>query len=291
VGKTELAKALAEFLFGSERDMVRLDMSEFHDKHSVARLIGAPPGYVGYEGEGQLTKAVRTRPFCVLLLDEVEKAHQDIFDIFLQVFDEGRLTDAKGRTVNFTNSIIIMTSNLGSRAAAVPSSPSAVSAAAGEGRAPAPRLSAPPTETGFVGQLDAMPEAYQAALRGHFRPEFLNRIDEIVVFRTLQREDLRGIVNLNLLRQVRRIQESRQIELEMTPPAVDFLLEKGYHPEFGARPLQRAIDTWLTKPFAEELLRSQVPPGAHVRVEKAGEGLRFEITPVRFAGDTVGGAL
>ncbi len=292
VGKTELAKALAEFLFGSEREMVRLDMSEFHDRHSVARLIGAPPGYVGYEGEGQLTKAVRTRPFCVLLLDEVEKAHPDIFDIFLQVLDEGRLTDAKGRTVNFTNSIIIMTSNLGSRAAAGQVGPAAISAAAaGEGRAPAPRLSAPPTDTGFVGQLDAMPEAYQAALRGHFRPEFLNRIDEIVVFRTLQREDLRGIVNLNLLRQVRRIQESRQIDLEMTPEAVDFLLKKGYHPEFGARPLQRAIDTWLTKPFAEELLRSQVPPGTHVRVDHAGEGLCFEITPVRFAGDTVGGAL
>ncbi len=289
VGKTELAKALAEFLFGSEREMVRLDMSEFHDKHSVARLIGAPPGYVGYEGEGQLTKAVRTRPFCVLLLDEVEKAHQDIFDIFLQVFDEGRLTDSKGRTVNFTNSIIIMTSNLGSRAAASQAGPAA--AAAGEGRAAAPRLSAPPTDTGFVGQLDAMPEAYQAALRGHFRPEFLNRIDEIVVFRTLQREDLRGIVHLNLERQVRRIRESRQIDLEMTQGAVNFLLEKGYHPEFGARPLQRAIDTWLTKPFAEELLRSQVPPGTHVRVVQAGEGLRFESAPPRYAGDTLGGAL
>ncbi|NMA28932.1 MAG: ATP-dependent Clp protease ATP-binding subunit [Burkholderiales bacterium] len=291
VGKTELAKALAEFLFGSEREMVRLDMSEFHDKHSIARLVGAPPGYVGYEGEGQLTRAVRTRPFCVLLLDEVEKAHPDVFDIFLQVFDDGRLTDAKGRTVNFTNSIIIMTSNLGSRAAAQQAlNPSSPVAAAGEATPPAPRLSAPPTDVGFVGQLDSMPVAYQNALRGHFRPEFLNRIDEIVVFRTLQREDLRGIVQLNLDRQIRRIQESRQIDLELTPEAVEFLLTKGYHPEFGARPLQRAINTWLTKPFAEEILRSQLPPGTHVRVLQAGEGLRFESVVPGYVGDTLGGA-
>jgi ATP-dependent Clp protease ATP-binding subunit ClpA len=265
--------------------------SEFHDKHSIARLVGAPPGYVGYEGEGQLTRAVRTRPFCVLLLDEVEKAHPDVFDIFLQVFDDGRLTDAKGRTVNFTNSIIIMTSNLGSRAAAQQAlKPSSPVAAAGEGHPPAPRLAAPPTDIGFVGQLDAMPEAYQNALRGHFRPEFLNRIDEIVVFRTLQREDLRGIVQLNLARQIRRIQDSRQIELELTREAIDFLLTKGYHPEFGARPLQRAIDTWLTKPFAEEILRSQLPPGTHVRVLQAGEGLRFESAVPGYVGDTLGGA-
>jgi len=290
VGKTELAKALAEFLFGSEREMVRLDMSEFHDKHSIARLVGAPPGYVGYEGEGQLTKAVRTRPFCVLLLDEVEKAHPDIFDIFLQVFDDGRLTDAKGRTVNFTNSIIIMTSNLGSRAAALhAAAPPSPVASAGEDRPPAPRLTAPPTDVGFVGQLDSMPEAYQNALRGHFRPEFLNRIDEIVVFRTLQREDLRGIVQLNLTRQLRRIQDSRQIEMELTQDAIDFLLTRGYHPEFGARPLQRAIDTWLTKPFAEEILRSQLPPGTHVRVSRAGEGLRFESAIPGYVGDTLGG--
>jgi ATP-dependent Clp protease ATP-binding subunit ClpC len=287
VGKTELAKALAEFLFGSEREMVRLDMSEFHDKHSIARLVGAPPGYVGYEGEGQLTRAVRTRPFCVLLLDE---AHPDVFDIFLQVFDDGRLTDAKGRTVNFTNSIIIMTSNLGSRAAAQQArNPSTPVAAAGEATPPAPRLTAPPTDVGFVGQLDSMPVVYQNALRGHFRPEFLNRIDEIVVFRTLQREDLRGIVQLNLDRQIRRIQDSRQIELELTQEAVEFLLTKGYHPEFGARPLQRAINTWLTKPFAEEILRSQIPPGAHVRVLQAGEGLRFESYVPGYVGETLGG--
>ncbi len=289
VGKTELAKALAEFLFGSEREIVRLDMSEFHDKHSIARLVGAPPGYVGYEGEGQLTRAVRTRPFCVLLLDEVEKAHPDVFDIFLQVFDDGRLTDAKGRTVNFTNSIIIMTSNLGSRAALQSAMAAAPVAAAGEGRPPAPRLAAPPTDVGFVGQLDVLPEAYQAALRGHFRPEFLNRIDEIVVFRTLQREDLRGIVSLNLSRQIRRIQDSRQIDLELSPEAVDFLLTKGYHPEFGARPLQRAIDTWLTKPFAEEILRAQLPPGTRVQVVRSGEGLRFESTAPGYVGETMGG--
>lgn len=293
VGKTELAKTLAEFLFGSEREMVRLDMSEFHDKHSVARLIGAPPGYVGYEGEGQLTKAVRTKPFCVLLLDEVEKAHPDIFDIFLQVFDEGRLTDAKGRTVNFTNAIIIMTSNLGARKAIEASEAAEMQAGAASDGAPlrAARggIVAPPTDQGFVGQIDDLPQAYQAALRGHFRPEFLNRIDEIVVFRTLKREDLRGIVDLNLDKSIKRIKENRQVDVSIDESAISLILDKGYHPEFGARPLNRAIDTWLTRPFAEYLLRNKVMPGTLVRVTRDGDKLVFIPQSRGHLGDTMGG--
>ncbi len=293
VGKTELAKTLAEFLFGSEREMVRLDMSEFHDKHSVARLIGAPPGYVGYEGEGQLTKAVRTKPFCVLLLDEVEKAHPDIFDIFLQVFDEGRLTDAKGRTVNFTNAIIIMTSNLGARKAIEASEAAEMQAGAASDGAPlrAARggIVAPPTDQGFVGQIDDLPQAYQAALRGHFRPEFLNRIDEIVVFRTLKREDLRGIVDLNLDKSIKRIKENRQVDVSIDEDAISLILDKGYHPEFGARPLNRAIDTWLTRPFAEYLLRNKIVPGTLIRVTRDGDKLAFIPQQRGHFGDTMGG--
>ncbi|MDO5297754.1 MAG: AAA family ATPase, partial [bacterium] len=304
VGKTELAKTLAEFLFGSEHEMVRLDMSEFHDKHSVARLIGAPPGYVGYEGEGQLTKALRTRPFCVLLLDEVEKAHPDIFDIFLQVFDDGRLTDAKGHTVNFTNAIIIMTSNLGARSAYKEAQMRALqekqeeeeeelsAAAAGDGpelKSHSAGIIAPHTDTGVVGQMDSLPSAYQNALLEHFRPEFLNRIDEIVVFRTLSRENMRGIVDINLRKSIKRVKENRQVEIDIDPAAVDFILDKGYHPEFGARPLNRAIDTWLTRPFAEYFLRNKIMPGTHVKVECAGDKLTFQSVSKAFKGDTMDG--
>ena len=302
VGKTELAKTLAEFLFGSEREMIRLDMSEFHDKHSVARLIGAPPGYVGYEGEGQLTKAVRTKPFCVLLLDEVEKAHPDVFDLFLQVFDDGRLTDARGRTVNFTNAIIIMTSNLGSRKALelassqVAAASKALEEATGNEELGAlakmenPLAAILPTDQGYVGQLDDMPEVYQAALRGHFRPEFLNRIDEIIVFKTLKRDDLQGIVDINLAKSVKRIKENRQVDLKITSKAVSFILDKGYHPEYGARPLNRAIDTWLTRPFAEYVLRHKIPPNTVIwaDLEEGGEKLKFSLDK-RALGDTYGG--
>ena len=299
VGKTELAKTLAEFLFGSEREMIRLDMSEFHDKHSIARLIGAPPGYVGYEGEGQLTKAVRTKPFCVLLLDEVEKAHPDVFDLFLQVFDDGRLTDAKGRTVNFTNAIIIMTSNLGSKraieeaAAQVAAAGAALSEANGDKELadlaknnPIPELMA--TDKGYVGQLDDMPEVYQAALRGHFRPEFLNRIDEIIIFKTLKREDLQGIVDISLSKSIRRIKENRQIDLKITKKAVDFILDKGYHPAYGARPLNRAIDTWLTRPFAEYVLRNKVSPNSVIWADFDGSKIVFSVDS-RAMSDTLGG--
>ncbi len=255
VGKTELGKALAEFLFGSEREMVRLDMSEFHDKHSLSRLIGSPPGYVGHDEEGQLTGAVRTKPYCVVLLDEVEKAHPEVFDIFLQVFDDGRLTDSKGRTVNFANTIIVLTSNLGAREVI----------AAGNS-----------ISEGMAGQLDQLPGLYQKALREHFRPEFLNRLDEIVVFKSLAPADLEGIVRIQLKRLVDTMQE-REIRLDVLPEAINFLLEVGYQPAFGARPLQRAIHTHLSRPLAEELLRNRTAAGTLVRVGREGDRLSFHI--------------
>ncbi len=253
VGKTELGKTLADFLFGSDKDMVRLDMSEYHDKHSLARLIGPPPGYVGYDEEGQLTGAVRKKPYCVVLLDEVEKAHPEVFDIFLQVFDDGRLTDSKGRTVNFTNTIIIMTSNLGSR-----------------------DVLADPTykNEGVAGELDSLPPLYQKALRGHFRPELLNRIDEIVVFRALDKQDLVGIVQINLAKTIKQVRE-RDIELIIEPDAVEFVLEHGYQANFGARPLQRAIHTHVQRPLAEEMLRQKWGPGTKVYAYRAGDRLAF----------------
>lgn len=259
VGKTELAKALAEFLFGSDREIVRLDMSEYQERHAVARLIGSPPGYVGHEEEGQLTRAVRNRPYCVLLLDEVEKAHPEIFDVFLQVFDDGRLTDSKGRTVNFTNTIIIMTSNLGTLGSPGIASP-AESEEAGKG---------------CVGQIESLPSRYREVLRAHFRPEFLNRIDEIAVFRTLSREELVEILRLQLARVTGMVAEQRGIHLQVEPEAEQFLLERGYQPQFGARPLQRAISAELSKPLAEEMLRARWLPGTRVRVERGNGRLEF----------------
>ncbi|MGE0493841.1 MAG: ATP-dependent Clp protease ATP-binding subunit [Vulcanimicrobiota bacterium] len=267
VGKTELAKALAEFLFGNANEMVRLDMSEYHDKHSMSRLIGSPPGYVGHDEEGQLTRAVRTKPYSVVLLDEVEKAHPEVFDLFLQVFDDGRLTDSKGRTVNFTNTIIVMTSNLGAREAMERQVPN----------------------QGSTGQLDEMPGVYQNALRNHFRPEFLNRVDEIVVFRALERKDLVGIVQIHLGRLVKTIKEQRSIHLDIRPSAVEFILEHGYQPQFGARPLQRAINTHLSRPLAEELLRNPPEAGSTLVVERQEDKLVFlPNAQANFEGDTIG---
>lgn len=253
VGKTELAKAMADFLFGDANEMVRLDMSEYHDKHSMSRLIGSPPGYVGHEEEGQLTRAVRTKPYSVVLLDEVEKAHPEVFDLFLQVFDDGRLTDSKGRTVNFTNTIIIMTSNLGAREL----------------------LEAKLPNEGYAGQLDALPMPYQSALRGHFRPEFLNRVDEIIAFRALERSDLYGIADIHLGHLKSNLFKTRKVSLELTPPAIELLLEHGYQPQFGARPLQRAISTFLSRPLAEEMLRHATPEGACLLADRAGDRLVF----------------
>lgn len=253
VGKTELAKAMADFLFGDPNEMVRLDMSEYHDKSSIARLIGSPPGYVGHDEEGQLTRAVRTKPYSVVLLDEVEKAHPEIFDLFLQVFDDGRLTDSKGRTVNFTNTIIIMTSNLGSRDV----------------------LEAKLPNQGCAGQLDSLPQLYQNALRNHFRPEFLNRVDEIIAFRALERSDLHGIANIHLNNLKKNLEKSRKIKLEISPEAVELILEHGYQPQFGARPLQRAINTYLSRPLAEEMLRHPTPEGTTLWVHREGDKLVF----------------
>lgn len=256
VGKTELAKALADFLFGDPNEMVRLDMSEYHDKSSVNRMIGSPPGYVGHDEEGQLTKAVRTKPYSVVLLDEVEKAHPEIFDLFLQVFDDGRLTDSKGRTVNFTNTIIVMTSNLGAREL----------------------LEAGGPNDGYSGQLDTMPAQYQKALRSHFRPEFLNRVDEIIAFRSLERSDLTGILEIHLGKLKKNLLKSRGVTLQLTSDAVELLLEKGYQPQFGARPLQRAISTYLQRPLAEEMLRTS--PGEGDLLVARREGDRLVFTPV-----------
>jgi ATP-dependent Clp protease ATP-binding subunit ClpC len=253
VGKTELAKAMADFLFGDPAEMVRLDMSEYHDKHSVSRLIGSPPGYVGHDEEGQLTRAVRTKPYCVVLLDEVEKAHPEIFDLFLQVFDDGRLTDSKGRTVNFTNTIIIMTSNLGAREL----------------------LDAKLPNKGYAGQLDTLPQQYQNALKGHFRPEFLNRVDEIIAFRALERSDLYGIAEIHLNNLKKNLEKSRKIRLELTTEAVELILEHGYQPQFGARPLQRAIATYLSRPLAEYMLRNPLLEGSALLAEREGERLVF----------------
>ena len=253
VGKTELAKAMADFLFGDANEMVRLDMSEYHDKHSVSRLIGSPPGYVGHDEEGQLTRAVRTKPYSVVLLDEVEKAHPEIFDLFLQVFDDGRLTDSKGRTVNFTNTIIIMTSNLGAR----------------------DLLDAKVPNHGYTGHLDSLPKEYQNALRSHFRPEFLNRVDELIAFRALERGDLYSIADIHLSNLKKHLEKGRKIKLELTEEAVELILEHGYQPQFGARPLKRAIDMYLQRPLAEEMLRNPPAEGSSLLAEREGNKLVF----------------
>src|SRR5215813_2156241 len=216
VGKTELARALAEFLFDDEHAIIRIDMSEYMEKHSVARLIGAPPGYVGYEEGGALTEAVRRRPYCVILFDEIEKAHHDVFNVLLQILDDGRLTDGQGRTVDFKNTVVIMTSNVGSHAI-----------------------------LGYRGGTDPeaharMREEVLEALRQHFRPEFLNRVDEIVVFHALSREQLKEIVEIQLGRLRARLAE-RKIELELTPRALEHFAAAGYDPIYGARPLKRLL--------------------------------------------------
>jgi ATP-dependent Clp protease ATP-binding subunit ClpB len=250
VGKTELCKALAEFLFDTEEAMVRLDMSEFMEKHSVARLIGAPPGYVGYEEGGYLTEAVRRRPYSVILLDEVEKAHPDVFNVLLQVLDDGRLTDGQGRTVDFRNTVIVMTSNLGSQL---------IQEMAGE------------------EHYAAMKAAVLDVVGHHFRPEFINRLDEIVVFHPLGREQIRRIADIQIGYLRKRLAD-REIGLEVTAAALDFLGEAGFDPVFGARPLKRAIRAQLENPLAQEILAGRFHPGDTVSVDAGPEGLRFERT-------------
>jgi ATP-dependent Clp protease ATP-binding subunit ClpB len=248
VGKTELCKALAEFLFDTEEALVRIDMSEFMERHSVARLIGAPPGYVGYEEGGYLTEAIRRRPYAVVLLDEIEKAHQDVFNVLLQVLDDGRLTDGQGRTVDFRNTVIIMTSNLGSQA---------IQEMAGE------------------GNYQRMKNAVMEVVQQNFRPEFINRVDDIVVFHPLGTEQIRAIVEIQLQYLRRRLLE-RNIELELDDKARDLIGEAGFDPVYGARPLRRAIQQQIENPLAQRLLRNEFVPGDAVRVAVRGNELVFE---------------
>ncbi|MCY4610261.1 MAG: ATP-dependent chaperone ClpB [Gammaproteobacteria bacterium] len=246
VGKTELCKALAEFLFDQESAMVRVDMSEFMEKHSVARLIGAPPGYVGYEEGGRLTEAVRRRPFTVILLDEIEKAHLDVFNVLLQLLDDGRLTDGHGRTVSFANAVVVMTSNLGS---------DTVQKMARESH-------------------ENLKLALQEQLTEHFRPEFINRIDEVQVFRALQREQIQAIVRIQVEQLKRRLAE-RNLTLELSDEAVELIGNAGYDPDYGARPLRRVLRNDLENPLAQALLEGNFLPGQTIRVECGDEGLRL----------------
>ncbi|MFS8894445.1 ATP-dependent chaperone ClpB [Synechococcus sp. O70.1] len=248
VGKTELARALAEFLFDTSEAMVRIDMSEYMEKHSVSRLIGAPPGYVGYEEGGQLSEAVRRRPYSVVLFDEVEKAHPDVFNILLQVLDDGRITDSQGRTVDFKNTIIIMTSNIGSDLIL--------------------------EIGGDENRYEEMKSQVLTLLRQHFRPEFLNRVDEIIIFHALTKEQIRQIVGLQMQR-VEKLLADQQIEILLTEEAKDYLAEMGYDPVFGARPLKRVIQREIENPIATKLLENEFLPGDRILVDVANERLVF----------------
>jgi ATP-dependent Clp protease ATP-binding subunit ClpB len=254
VGKTELTKALAEFLFDDESAMVRIDMSEYMEKHSVARLIGAPPGYVGYEEGGALTEAVRRRPYQVVLFDEIEKAHPDVFNVLLQVLDDGRLTDGQGRTVDFRNVLIVMTSNLGSEYL---------------------------VNLGETEDTKAVEKEVMTVVRGHFRPEFLNRVDEIILFHRLRREDMGEIVDIQF-RRLSRLLEDRKIALSLDDKGRRWLAEKGYDPTYGARPLKRIIQKWVQDPLAQLLLAGEIRDGSTVRISAA----RGELT---VNGKAVGG--
>jgi ATP-dependent Clp protease ATP-binding subunit ClpB len=243
VGKTELARALAEFMFDDERAMIRIDMSEYQEKHTVSRLVGAPPGYVGYDEGGQLTEAVRRRPYSVVLFDEIEKAHAEVFNVLLQMLDDGRLTDGHGRTVDFRNTVIIMTSNLGN-------------------------------ELWLGGKQTVERDQITRILQVHFRPEFLNRVDEIVIFHPLTREDLAKIVDIQLLR-VAELLKERNLGLEVSPEARAYLAEVGFDPDYGARPLKRAIQHELQDPLAMQVLAGAFREGDTVRVEREAAGLSF----------------
>jgi ATP-dependent Clp protease ATP-binding subunit ClpB len=267
VGKTELTKALAAFLFDDESALVRIDMSEYMEKHSVARLIGAPPGYVGYEEGGALTEAVRRRPYQVVLFDEIEKAHPDVFNVLLQVLDDGRLTDGQGRTVDFRNVLIIMTSNLGSEF--------------------------------LVMQKDgedstAVHDEVMQVVRAHFRPEFLNRIDEIILFHRLRREDMTKIVDIQFQR-LAKLLDDRKITLKLDAKARQWLADRGYDPVYGARPLKRVIQRYVQDPLAEMILAGAITDGETVEISTGKDGLTIAGTPVgrpeplveRSGGDTV----
>jgi len=260
VGKTELARTLAEFLFGDEDAMVRIDMSEYMEKHAVSRLVGSPPGYIGYDEGGQLTEAVRRKPYCVLLLDEIEKAHPDVFNILLQILDDGRLTDAQGRTVDFRHAIVIMTSNIGAQEIA---------------RNTPLGFAVSDDETGIT--YDDMKNRIMGELKKVFRPEFLNRIDDVIVFHKLAKDEIKQIVELLLLR-IRESMAERELQLELSEPAKDMLVEKGWDPAMGARPLRRAIQRYIEDPLADFVLREKLAPGATVVVDSPPEGEEGEVT-------------
>jgi ATP-dependent Clp protease ATP-binding subunit ClpC len=267
VGKTELVRALAEFMFGTEEAMVKIDMSEFMERHSVARLVGAPPGYIGYEEGGQLTEAVRRKPYSVVLLDEIEKAHPEVFNILLQIMDDGRLTDAKGRKVDFRNTIIIMTSNAGAEL---------IRRETGLGFHKAE------SQQSAQEQYEKMKDKVLAEMKKLFRPEFLNRIDATVVFRALGREQIREIVDLQLNRTQKQLREQRLV-MEVTDAARDVLLEKGFDPVFGARPMRRAIQNLIEDPLAEGLLHGRFQPDDTVLVDRAGDDLILETKQTKAA--------
>jgi ATP-dependent Clp protease ATP-binding subunit ClpC len=254
VGKTELARTLAEFLFGDEDSMIRIDMSEYMEKHAVSRLVGSPPGYIGYDEGGQLTEAVRRKPYCVLLLDEIEKAHPDVFNILLQILEDGRLTDSQGRTVDFRHAIVIMTSNIGASEIA---------------RNTPLGFAVSDDETGMT--YDDMKLRVMGELKKVFRPEFLNRIDDVIVFHKLQKDEIKTIVEL-LLRRIRASLAERELQLELSDDAKDLLVEKGWDPAMGARPLRRAIQRYIEDPLADFVLRAELMPGGTVMVDKAADG-------------------
>jgi ATP-dependent Clp protease ATP-binding subunit ClpB len=245
VGKTELSRALAEFLFDDERAMIRIDMSEYMEKHTVSRLIGAPPGYIGYEEGGQLTEAIRRRPYSVVLFDEIEKAHHDVFNVLLQVLDDGRITDGQGRTVDFKNTVIIMTSNIGSE---------------------------------FITEeasKEARARLVTDALRQHFRPEFLNRIDEVIIFDRLSEEHLKKIVEIQLSRLTKRL-EDQKIALNLSDHAKAFIAREGYDPVYGARPLKRAIQKYILDPLSLDILEGKFHEGQTIRVDEKNGALEFK---------------
>ncbi|TIU06268.1 MAG: AAA family ATPase, partial [Mesorhizobium sp.] len=251
VGKTELTKALAAFLFDDESAMVRIDMSEFMEKHSVARLIGAPPGYVGYEEGGALTEAVRRRPYQVVLFDEIEKAHPDVFNVLLQVLDDGRLTDGQGRTVDFRNTLIIMTSNLGAEYL---------------------------VNLRDDQDVDAVRDEVMGVVRASFRPEFLNRVDEVILFHRLRREDMDRIVEIQLKR-LENLLVDRKITLSLDHDAIEWLAGKGYDPAYGARPLKRVMQKELQDPLAEKILLGEILDGSTVKVTAGSDRLNFRSKP------------
>jgi ATP-dependent Clp protease ATP-binding subunit ClpB len=251
VGKTELARALAEFLFDDEHALVRIDMSEYQEKHTVSRMIGAPPGYVGYEEAGQLTEAVRRRPYSVVLFDEVEKAHPEVLNVLLQLLDDGRLTDGKGRTIDFKNVVVIMTSNLGSQFIAEAS-----------------------TGSDGAALSEGVRRQITEALRQHFRPEFLNRIDDVIFFHALGLEHMKSIIDIQVRGLLKRL-EDRKIHVELTEAAKAYLVSEGYDPQYGARPLKRTIQRQVLDPLAMRVLEGEFHEGDRVFADVGDHGLRF----------------